>query len=128
MPSFYCFYRNPASPVKVYSPTWPPYDVDTTSYLDISHDQLSANQHFRQPYMTFWTKIVPSLLNMSTENTCNLDCNYSKERGQLFRVNMHVAENIILSLSIISGCLLLAVLLICALSVAKQHKWDYNFR
>lgn len=127
-------FRNPAAPVALTSdvPVWPPYDDATSPYFDISHDQISANQHFREPYMTFWTKIVPSLLQMDEdfwdESTCSSNCSSNDEKGPLFGVNMVVAENIMLTLSIMSGCLLFAVFLICAFAISRENSGEYHLK
>lgn len=89
--------------------------------------------YFRQPYMTFWTSLVPALL-LDTANFTAADDNITEticpeEIGNLFKINMLTAENIILALSIMSASLLLAVFLICGFSIAREGAYkEYNVR
>ncbi|KAL4233339.1 Carboxylesterase 5A [Mactra antiquata] len=117
---------------------WQPYNDVTTSYLDISHDQLSANENFREPHMTFWTKIVPSLVDMIEINNeenddnatiCNCDSHSNDDDDDLwFKLNPRLAENVILTLIIMLGCVLIALIIICLLTVARQNTGEYNMK
>lgn len=101
-------------------------------YLDISRAGASLKSYFRQPYMAFWTAIVPALLRDTANETADDtpmadDC--PEQIGLLFKVNMLTAENIILALSIISASLLLAFFLVCGYSIAREgtHS-EYNLK
>lgn len=99
-------------------------------YLDISHTSVSS-RHFREPYMSFWTKIVPALVrdtrdaadDTSATNVC------PEEIGSMFHVNMLTAENIILALTIVSAALLLAFFLVCGYAIASHGRQrEYNVK
>ncbi|KAH3723451.1 hypothetical protein DPMN_049239 [Dreissena polymorpha] len=100
-------------------PQWPEYDAMSMSYLDISAAHVSPKHHFREPFMTFWTSVVPELLTATSQNaTSPLVC--PEEIGHTIKVNLVTAENIIIALSIVSFCLLCACVLLVCLSVARE--------
>ncbi|WAR08229.1 NLGNX-like protein, partial [Mya arenaria] len=105
---------------------WPKFDASTLPYMDISQKQIVPRDHFREPYMTFWAKIVPGLLSSTSRNSEADDISETqicpREIGQWFQVDIHTAENIILSLSIGAACLLVAFLCVCSFSVAREGK------
>lgn len=82
--------------------------------------------------MTFWTNIVPSLLQMSEdakeeEPSCNCE-DREPDPSLWFNLKARVAENVILTLIIMCGCLILAFLLVCLLTVARQNSGEYNVK
>ncbi|KAH3723737.1 acetylcholinesterase-like [Dreissena polymorpha] len=100
-------------------PQWPEYDAMSMTYLDISAAHVTPKHHFREPFMTFWTSVVPELLTATSQNaTSPLVC--PEEIGHIIKVNLVSAENIIIALSIVSFCLLCACVLLVCLSVARE--------
>ena len=100
-------------------------------YVDISHLGALPMSYFRQPYMTFWTSLIPALVRDTSVSEIDdpMDMVCPAEIGTLFQVNMLTAENMILALSIMGTVLLLAVLLICSFSVAREGTYrEYNLK
>lgn len=111
---------------------WPPFNNVTSPYAEITHSSISDKQYFREPQMTFWTQIVPSLLSLTQPSedyvTCNSECEPVTMYGRFFNIDLNLAENIIISFIIMSACLLLALLMICSFSVAKEHSVVYKLK
>ncbi|KAH3723560.1 hypothetical protein DPMN_049351 [Dreissena polymorpha] len=103
-----CLFRNPNPLNAAGDPHWPEYDATSMTYLDISEAHVTPKHHFREPFLTFWTSVVPELLTATSQNaTSPLVC------------PEEIAENIIIAFSIVSYLLCACVLLVC-LSVARE--------
>ena len=110
---------------------WPEYSEMTSPYLDITSDGLLSRQYFREPFVTFWTKIIPSLIELGTvsvEQSDTTDVPMTRTLSDRLNIDNVTSENIIIALVTISGSLLIACLLICSLAVIRGTYEKYTVK
>ena len=78
--------------------------------------------YFREPYITFWTKIVPSLIELGMEKdeqSGEPEVPITKTFSDRFSIDSVTSDNIIVALVTMCGSLLIAFLLVCTLAVSR---------
>lgn len=107
---------------------WPKFDPVTSSYAEISHMTVSNRKYFREPAMTFWTQVVPNIMEQTYETSQPegvSTVSVMAEQSDRLHMSFLLSENIIILLIIISSCLLIAYILLCLFSITRSSSKKY---